>query len=258
MKVVILCGGRGMRLMQETEFRPKPLVEIGGKPILWHIMKIYESYGFKDFILCTGYKGDMIKEYFLNYRTMNSDFTIHLGDKSRLKFHDTGVQEDWNVTVVDTGLQAMTGARLKKIEPYVDSGTFMVTYGDGVTDARIDKLMQFHMSQKKIATVLGVHPRSRFGELILDGDTVREFSEKPQVEESYINGGFFIFDKKIFDYLEEGDECVLERKPLEMLAEKRKMAVFKHSGFWYCMDTYRDMQLLNEIWNNKKAPWKIW
>lgn len=256
MKVVILCGGRGIRLMRETEFRPKPLVEIGSRPILWHIMKIYDSYGFRDFILCTGYKGEMIKEYFLNYRAMNNDFTIHLGEKAELKFYDKGVQEDWNITIVDTGLDAMTGSRLKKIESLIDSDIFMVTYGDGVTDANIARLIEFHKAHKKIATVLGVHPQSRFGELIVDGDIVKEFSEKPQVEETYINGGFFVFNKKIFNYLDRDDSCVLERKPLEVLAEKKEMVIYKHDGFWHCMDTYRDMELLNEMWRTGKAPWK--
>jgi glucose-1-phosphate cytidylyltransferase len=255
MKVVILCGGRGIRLMRETEFKPKPLVEIGSRPILWHIMKIYNRYGYKDFILCTGYKGEMIKEYFLNYRAMNNNFTVHLGEKSKITFHDSGVQEDWNVTIVDTGLEAMTGARLKKIESFIDTDTFMVTYGDGVTDADIQKLTAFHNKHGKIATVLGVHPQSRFGELIVDGETVKEFSEKPQVEDSYINGGFFIFNRRIFDYLDDDDACVLERRPLEALAKQHEMAVYRHDGFWHCMDTHRDMELLNEIWQSGNAPW---
>jgi len=258
MKVVILCGGRGIRLMRETEFKPKPLVEIGSWPILWHIMKIYDFYGFRDFILCTGYKGEMIKEYFLNYRAMNNDFTIHLGEKSELKFYDRGVPEQWNVTIVDTGLEAMTGSRLKKIEPFIDSDTFMVTYGDGVADVNISKLVEFYLRHKRIATVLGVHPQSRFGELIVDGETVKEFSEKPQVEEAYINGGFFVFGRKIFDYLESDDSCILERRPLEALAEKKEMVVYRHAGFWHCMDTYRDMELLNDAWRSGKAPWKVW
>ena len=258
MKVVILCGGKGIRLMQETEFRPKPLVEIGKRPILWHIMKIYEHYGYRDFILCTGHKSEMIKEYFLNYRAMNNDFTIHLGDKSELKFYDKGIKEDWNVTIADTGLDAMTGSRLKKIEHYIDSDDFIVTYGDGVTDVDIDKLVRFHNENKKIVTVLGVHPQSRFGELITNGNIVSEFSEKPQVKESYINGGFFVLNKKIFDYLDIDDKCILERKPFEILAKKNEMAVYKHKGFWHCMDTQRDMELLKEYWNSGKAPWKVW
>ncbi|MDP2921144.1 MAG: glucose-1-phosphate cytidylyltransferase [Candidatus Omnitrophota bacterium] len=258
MKVVILCGGRGMRLMQETEFRPKPLVEIGSRPILWHIMKIYDHYGYRDFILCAGYKGDMIKEYFLNYRAMNDDFTIHLGKKSEMKFHDKGAQEEWNITIADTGLESMTGSRLKKIEQYIDSDEFMVTYGDGVTDADIGKLVKFHKDSKKIATVLGVHPQSRFGELISDGKTVKEFSEKPQVKEAYINGGFFVFNKSIFDYLKKDDKCILEREPLEKIAKNNQMSIYKHDGFWQCMDTQRDMELLNDVWRNNKAAWKVW
>lgn len=258
MKVVILCGGRGIRLMQETEFRPKPLVEIGSRPIIWHIMKIYDHYGYKDFILCTGYKADMIKEYFLNYRAMNNDFTIHLGRKSELKFYDKSVQEEWNVTIVDTGLDAMTGSRLKKIEHYIDANEFMVTYGDGVTDARIDDTVRAHKKNKKIATVLGVHPQSRFGELITDGKVVKEFSEKPQVKEAYINGGFFVFNRRIFKYLKEDDKCVLEREPLERIAKEKEMAIYKHDGFWHCMDTHRDMELLNEAWRSGKAAWKVW
>lgn len=257
-KVVILCGGKGIRLAQETEFRPKPLVEIGNRPILWHIMQIYSHYGFKDFILCTGYKGDMIKEYFLNYRAMNSDFTIRIGKKKELTFHDSGNAEDWNITIVDTGLDAMTGARLKKVEQYIDSDIFMVTYGDGVTDANIKRILEFHKKNDKIATVLGVHPQSRFGELITDGNIVKEFSEKPQVKEAYINGGFFIFKKEFFKYLDANDDCILERVPLEKLALKKQMAIYKHSGFWHCMDTHRDMQLLNEIWQSGNAPWRVW
>lgn len=257
-KVVILCGGKGIRLMQETEFRPKPLVEIGSRPILWHIMKIYDYYGYKDFILCAGYKGDMIKEYFLNYRAMNNDFTIHLGKKSKLKFYDRGVREEWNVTIADTGLDAMTGARLKKIEHYIDSDTFMVTYGDGVTNADISSLAEFHKKNKKIATVLGVHPQSRFGELITDGKIVKEFSEKPQVKEAYINGGFFVFNRGIFDYLKDDDKCILEREPLEKIAKNNQLSIYKHNGFWQCMDTHRDMELLNDAWRSGRAPWRVW
>lgn len=270
-KIVILCGGMGARLREETEYRPKPLVEIGGKPMLWHIMKIYSYYGFKDFVLCLGYKGKMIKDYFLNYEIMNSDFTLKLESKG-IEFHNSYKEKDWIVTFAETGKNAMTGARIKKIEKYINSELFMLTYGDGVADINIQELLKFHKSHGKIGTVTGVSPSSRFGELIVAEDQVKKFSEKPQVKEGFINGGFFVFDKRIFNYLEDNDDCIFEKKPLEDLASDGELMIYKHKGFWQCMDTYRDLQLLNNLWlgqevekelhfneiKNVKPPWKIW
>ncbi len=257
-KVVILCGGRGSRLREATEIRPKPLVEIGGKPILWHIMKVYAHYGFKDFILCLGYKGEMIKEYFLNYEAMNNDFTIHLGSPNQIQFHSGHLEKNWNVTLVNTGNQAQTGTRIKRIENYIDSDTFMVTYGDGVGNINIKKLLEHHLSCKKIGTVTGVHPSSRFGELVIEEKDIIEFSEKPQVKEGFINGGFFVFNRKFFSYLKDDDNCYLEGEPLEKLAKDKRLSVYPHKGFWQCMDTQRELDILNDLWKHNKAPWKVW
>lgn len=254
MKVVILCGGIGTRLKEETEYKPKPMVKIGNKPMLWHIMKIYARYGIKDFILSLGYKGEMIKEYFLNYEILNSDFTIKLGKKKTLKI-DNAVKEDWNITLVDTGENTLKGARLKKIEKYISGNTFMVTYGDGVADMNIKKLLDFHQKHKKIATVTGVRPPSRFGELKVEGNMVKLFREKHQISTGLINGGFFVFNKSFFKYLSEDENCDLERGPLEELANKGELMVYQHSGSWECMDTARDVEYLNTLWNNKKAFW---
>lgn len=257
-KVVILCGGRGTRLREETEIRPKPLIEIGEKPILWHIMKIYSHYGFKDFILCLGYKGDLIKEYFLNYEAMNNDFTIKLGKKDRITFHNRHLEKDWNVTLVDTGKDAQTGARIKRVEEYIDGDTFMVTYGDGVGDINIKNLLAYHKKRKHIGTITGVHPSSRFGELVIREGRIKEFNEKPQVKEGFINGGFFVFDRRFFRYLRAESNCYLEHEPLEGLGKSGQLSVYLHEGFWQCMDTQRELDILNELWRNKNAPWKIW
>ncbi len=256
--VVILAGGSGTRLREQTEFIPKPMVPIGGKPILWHIMKIYSYYGFKRFIICLGYKGEIIKEYFLNYRIRNSDFTINLGNHKDIYIHDLHSKDDWEVTLADTGLKAMTGARVKKIEKYINSDFFLLTYGDGVSNVEINKILDFHQSHDKLATVTGVKPPSRFGELIVEGDCVVEFGEKPQVGSGMINGGFFVFDKRVLNYLSPDDNCTLEREPLERLAKEGNLMVYKHDGFWQCMDTLRDMNLLNEYWESGHPPWKIW
>jgi glucose-1-phosphate cytidylyltransferase len=256
-KVVILCGGMGTRLREETEFRPKPLVEIGGKPILWHIMKIYSHYGFNDFVLCLGYKGQMIKDYFLNYRVMNSDFTLRLDAPEQPCFHNTHGQEDWTITFAETGAEAMTGARVKRIEKYIDTDFFLLTYGDGVADLDVSALWQFHLEHGKIGTVTGVRPKSRFGELsVLDG-RVRQFSEKPQTKEGFISGGFFIFGRGFFNYLRDDDRCVLEAEPLEGLVQDGQLMSYIHPGFWHCMDTYRDHVALNEMWK-QDCPWKVW
>ncbi len=258
MKVVILCGGKGTRLREETEFRPKPMVKIGGKPILWHIMKTYSHFGYNEFILCLGYQGNMIKEYFYHYMLHNSDITIKLGKNQQITMHDTSIEENWTITIVDTGENHLKGARVKKIEPYIEDDSFMVTYGDGVGDIDIRKLVDFHQSNGKIATVTGVSPPSAFGQILAENSTVIEFNEKPQIKEGIINGGFLIFNRKIFDYLNEDESCDLEMGALEQLTRKKELMVFRHEGGWACMDTYRDTVYLNQLWNNDQAFWKVW
>jgi len=257
-KVVILCGGRGTRLREETEVRPKPLVEIGNRPILWHIMKTYSHYGFKNFVLCLGYKGDLIKDYFLNYEAMNNDFTISLGNRSTINFHNAHLEKDWNVTLVNTGDLTGTGARIKKIEEYIDGDTFMATYGDGVGDINIRELLDFHRKNKSIGTLTGVHFSSRFGELVVRNKNIIKFNEKPLVSQGFINGGFFVFNKKFFKYLSKEENCFLEREPLTKLSADGELSVYKHDGFWQCMDTQRELNILNELWNKGEALWKIW
>ncbi len=258
MKVMILCGGRGTRMKEETEFRPKPMVEVGGKPILWHIMKIFSAYGFREFILCLGYKGNMIKEYFLNYEAMNNDFTIRLGAQHRIQLHSNHQESDWQVTLVDTGEEAGTGARLKKASKYIDGDRFMLTYGDGVADIDINKLVDFHEQEGRIGLITGVHPSSRFGELMIEDNKVLKFYEKPQVGQGLINGGFFVFRKEFLDYVPQDDSCAMEGSPLEDLTAKGELSVYKHDGFWQCVDTYRELGVLDNLWKQGKAPWKKW
>ena len=258
MKVIILCGGRGTRLREETEYRPKPMVRVGGKPILWHIMKIYAHYGFKDFIICLGYKGNMIKEYFLNYEAMNNDFTIPLGNYNKIQIHSNHKERDWHVTLVDTGEDVQTGARVKRIEKYIDGDLFMLTYGDGVADINIKELIEYHKSHGKIGTMTGVHPSSRFGELVVRDNKIEVFSEKPQITEGLISGGFFVFDKTFLEYLNEDDNCYLEKEPLENLVKDGELMVYPHNGFWQCVDTYRELELLNDLWKSHNSPWKVW
>jgi glucose-1-phosphate cytidylyltransferase len=258
MKVVILCGGRGTRLREETEYRPKPMVQVGGKPILWHIMKIYAHYGFKDFVICLGYKGNMIKEYFLNYEAMNNDFTIPLGNYNNIQIHSSHQERDWCVTLVDTGEEAQTGARVKRIERYIDGDLFMLTYGDGVANINIRELVEYHKSHGKIGTMTGVHPSSRFGEFTMEGKQIVKFNEKPQVKEGLINGGFFVFNKTFLKYLKEDDNCHLEKEPLENLAAEGELMVYPHEEFWQCVDTYRELELLNNIWKSRNPPWRVW
>lgn len=255
MKVVLLCGGKGTRLREETEYKPKPMVEVGGRPILWHIMKNYASYGFNEFILCLGYKQECVRQFFLNYEFMNNDFTIHLNSKEKT-LHHYRHSEDWEVTLVDTGLETPKGGRLKLIEPYVDRDTFMVTYGDGVADVNIKELCAYHKAHQKLATFTGVHPVSRFATVKVDGQgQVSSWKEKRQIEE-YVNAGFFVFNREIFKYLKKNEE--LEEGPMERLTAKGQVVMFRHEGFWQCMDTFRDHQLLESIWNSGKAPWKTW
>lgn len=257
-KVVILCGGKGTRLHEETELRPKPMVEIGGKPILWHIMKIYAHYGFNEFILCLGYKGDVIRDYFRSYDLMHGDFIIELGKNEGVRVLNRHDEREWKITLAETGDEAMTGARVKRVEEYVDGDTFMLTYGDGVADINIKKLLELHRSHGKIGTVTAVHPLPRFGRLELKGDKVVKFTKQGLVKKGYIDGGFFVFNKDFFDYLRADDYCVLEEEPLENLARDRELFGYKHEGFWYCIDTYRDYLTLNNMWNSNRAPWKIW
>jgi glucose-1-phosphate cytidylyltransferase len=257
-RVVILCGGQGTRLRDETEYRPKPLVPIGDRPILWHIMKTYASFGFVDFILALGYKGEMIRDYFLNYDLHYSDFVLQLGSKAVEYLGASHDESDWKITFVETGADTMTGGRLLRLEQYlVDDRSFMVTYGDGVTDLEIPNVLGFHESHGKVATVTGVRPTARFGELVVKGDQVTRFAEKPEVGDDWINGGYFVMTPRIFKYLKD-DQTVLEREPLENLAEDNQLVVFKHSGYWQCMDTPRDLLTLNAEWKSGRAPWKRW
>lgn len=257
-KVVILCGGLGTRMREETEFRPKPMVNIGNRPILWHIMKIYAHYGLKDFILCLGYKGDMIKKYFYNYELLSSDFTIELGDSKNIEIHNCCSENGWRITLADTGEKALKGARLKRIEKYVPDTQFMMTYGDGVANIDINALLAFHQSHGKIATITGIYPASRFGKLKVNGNLVESFREKPVHDSGFVSGGFFIFNKKFFDYLSDDDTCDLETGTLEKLANEGQLMVYKHKGFWACMDTIRDVEYLNKLWVENKAEWKVW
>ena len=234
MKAVILAGGYGTRISEESHLRPKPMIEIGGKPILWHIMKIYASHGINDFVVCCGYKAEIIREYFESFDS-----------------------EKWNIQLVDTGLDTMTGGRIKRIENYLDD-TFCLTYGDGVSDIDISKLIAFHKSKNTVATLTAIHPPERFGVLNISDDFVTEFHEKHSGESSWVNGGFFVFEPSILDYLQGGDPTILERKPLETLAQEKKLSAFKHNGFWYPMDTLRDKKYLEELWESNSAPWKKW
>jgi glucose-1-phosphate cytidylyltransferase len=256
MKVVILAGGFGTRLSEETHLKPKPMVEIGGKPILWHIMKIYSAYGFNEFIICLGYKGYIIKEFFANYFLYMADVTIDLGTNS-IEVHNAKA-EPWKVTLVDTGLCTQTGGRIKRIQPYIGNETFMLTYGDGVADVDIKKLLEFHRSHGRYATVTAVQPPGRFGGLILNsGNQVLAFKEKPKGDGAWINGGFFVLEPQVFDYI-EGDDTPWEAEPLMRLAEEGQLMAYKHTGFWQCMDTLRDKKYLEKLWDSGKAPWKVW
>ena len=257
MKVVIFCGGLGTRLREETEFRPKPMVPVGERPILWHIMKIYAHFGHKDFVLCLGYKGDVIKEYFRNYHWNTSDVTLRLGAKPQIKYHNAHDEEDWTVTLIDTGLNTQTGGRLKRVLPFIKDDTFLLTYGDGVINSDINASIAFHKKQKKIFTITAVQPAGRFGDLDIRNYVVTAFNEKPEKQSGYINGGFFVVNKRSGKYLTD-DKCVLEQEPLDRLAREGQIAAYKHSGFWQCMDTYREQQLLTKMWESGEAPWKLW
>lgn len=255
MKVVLLAGGMGTRLSEETDVKPKPMVEIGGHPLLWHIMRSYATYGFKEFVVALGYKGEAISRYFLDYYQLNCNLTVSMGTGT-VTVHD-GQREDWIVHLVDTGLATQTGGRVKWLAPWVGNETFMLTYGDGVCDANLQDLLQFHKAHGRLATVTAVRPPSRFGGLSFNGDLVTEFSEKPQIGEGWINGGFFVLEPGVFDYI-DGNETIFEREPLERLAKDGQLAAYRHEGFWQCMDNLRDVRLLETLWANGKAPWKVW
>lgn len=257
MKVIILAGGYGTRISEESHLRPKPMIEIGGRPILWHIMKIYSSFGFNDFVVCLGYKGQVVKEFFANYYLHMSDVTFDFCDSNRLTVH-TNSAEPWRVTLVDTGLDTMTGGRVSRVRRYIGDETFLLTYGDGVGDIPVDRLVEFHRGHGKMATVTAIQPAGRFGSLEMAlGGEVRGFREKPRGDGSWINGGFFVFEPSFFDLL-SGDDCVLERTPLERAAEMGQLMAFRHGGFWQPMDTLRDKLKLEESWQMGHAPWKIW
>lgn len=255
MKVIILAGGRGTRLQEETVVRPKPMVEIGGRPLMWHIMKSYAAHGFKDFLIACGYKGEMIKEYFGNFFLHESDYVIDLGDGS-LEVVNAG-KLDWKVGVVDTGQETMTGGRILRLKEWIGDETFMVTYGDGVGSVDISALARFHAQHGRLATVTAVRPPARFGELVLSGTEVKEFTEKPQTTEGWINGGFFVFEPGIFGYL-DGDDTALEHAPLRRLAADGELLAFRHEGFWQPMDTLREKEQLEQLWASGRAPWKCW
>lgn len=257
MKVVILAGGYGSRLGDITNIVPKPMVQIGGKPILWHIMKIYSYYGIKEFIICLGYKSDVIKDYFLHYDSINNDFTIDIGNKS-IEFHNNHDEREWKVTLVDTGIESQKGARLKKIEKYLDEDINLLTYGDGLANIDIIELINFHKKIGKILTISGVRPPARFGELIASGEILDSFEEKSQTSKGLINGGYMVFNRELLKHLTDNEECDLEYGLFEDLAKNGEIAVYKHSGLWACMDNERDMNSLNMLWKNNKAFWRVW
>ena len=260
MKVVILCGGKGTRLREETEFRPKPMVPIGGKPILWHIMKSYAHYGHKEFILCLGYKGEMIKDYFRNYLWNTCDITLMLGQQSAVQFHNRHDEEDWSVTLTDTGEDSMTAFRVRQIRRHVPAGeSFLLTYGDGLSTIDVNASIAAHRAAGKVCTLSAVHPAGRFGALRIEEDgRIHTFSEKPQFEEAYVNGGYMVCDPRLFDYLPDDPNVMLERQPMDRLVSDGQLHAYKHDGFWQPMDTYQECQHLNKLWAEGKAPWKVW
>lgn len=255
MKVAILAGGVGSRLSEETEVKPKPMVEIGGRPILWHIMMHYAYYGFRDFVIALGYKGEVIKKYMVDYCSLNSNLKVNL--RSGTVEMNGGYRPDWNVELIDTGIPTNTGGRIKRLAPYLGNETFMLTWGDGVSDVNLHALLEFHRSHGKLATLTAVRPPARFGHLELDGERIIEFNEKPQTGEGWINGAFFVLEPEVFDYI-DGDDTAWEREPLQRLAREGQLMAYKHTSFWQCMDTLRDKKLLESLWQTGKAPWRIW
>lgn len=258
MKVVILAGGKGTRISEESHLKPKPMIEIGEMPILWHIMKIYSYYGYKEFIICCGYKGYMIKEYFADYFLHMSDVTFDFSQGDRMVVHNNAV-EPWKVTLVDTGEEAQTGSRIKQIQPYIPKGeSFMLTYGDGVSDVNISDLVRCHDRSKKCVTMTAVQPNGKFGMLDIENETITQFLEKPRGDGGWINGGFMVLEYSVFQYLKEGEDLVFEEEPLEQLARDGELGAYKHYGFWHAMDTLRDREKLNNMWKKQKAFWKVW
>jgi glucose-1-phosphate cytidylyltransferase len=255
MKAVILAGGLGTRISEETESKPKPMIEIGAKPLLWHVMKIYSAHGINEFVVCLGYRGYVIKEYFANYYLHMGDVTFDMKD-NRMEVHQSGA-EPWKVTLIDTGEETMTGGRLKRVLPYVDDEEFCFTYGDGVADLDIGELIRFHREHGRLATVTAVQPSGRFGALDIEGDVIRRYEEKPKGDGGWINGGFFVLSPEVASYV-DGDSTVWEQQPLQRLAEDEQLAAYRHSGFWYAVDTVRDKRHLQELWESGSAPWKLW
>jgi len=258
MDVVILCGGKGSRLSEETTIKPKPMVELGGMPILWHIMKTYSHYGYKRFILALGYKAEYIKQYFYNMRITSNDFTLSLNPDVEPVFLNRSMDYDWEITFVDTGLETLKGGRIKRLEKYIKSDQFHLTYGDGVSDVNISNLVDFHNSHDALGTVTAVHPPSRFGEMIINENSVEEFDEKPQMQSGYINGGFFVFDKKMLNYLNDGEDCDFEFGPLQEIVKNNQLKAFKHNGFWQPMDNIRERNYLDNLVKTGQAPWIQW
>ena len=260
MKVAILCGGYGTRIRDVADNIPKPMIIIGDKPILWHIMKYYAEYGIKQFVLCLGYKSNVIKDFFLNYEANTNDFTITLGKEKKIQYHNQHPESDWQVTLAETGLSSMTGARLRRVQRhFLNEDNFMLTYGDGVGDINIHKLMEFHKKHGKILTVTGVRPPGRFGELMNDAEgRVYEFNEKPQAAEGRISGGFFVCRKEIFNYLRNNEDLIFEQEPMQQLVKDGQLMVYEHDGFWQPMDTHRDYLLLNDLYGRGEAPWVVW
>jgi glucose-1-phosphate cytidylyltransferase len=256
MKVAILAGGLGTRLSEETTVKPKPMVEIGGKPMLWHIMNIYAAYGFKEFVIALGYKGEVIKDYFLNYHYRSRSLSVDLRS-GKANLHVSNIDENWMVHLLDTGTDTQTGGRIKQVAQFIGNEPFMLTYGDGVSNINIPELLNFHKEKRKLATLTAVRPPARFGQMILDGDKVTQFEEKPQIGEGWINGGFFVLQPEIANYIHD-DQTLWEREPLEQLASEGQLTAYRHNDFWYCMDTVRDVNLLDKFWQDGNAPWKIW
>jgi len=256
MKVGILAGGHGTRLAEETEIKPKPMVEIGGRPILWHIMMHYSCFGYRDFVVALGYKGEVIKRYMVDYCSLNSNLTVNL-KAGRVDLHDTEGIQDWTIQLIDTGLNTMTGGRIKRLQPYIGDETFMLTWGDGVSTVDLARLLAFHRAHGRLITMTAVRPPARYGHMEFDGDRIREFTEKPQTAEGWINGAFFVAEPQVFDYI-DGDDTQFEKEPLERLAAEGELMAYKHDGFWQCMDTRRDKFVLEKLWDSGEAPWKIW
>jgi len=256
MKVAILAGGVGTRLVEETIIKPKPMVEIGGRPILWHILKHYSHYGYNEFVIALGYKGGYIKKYLIDYSSLHSNLRVNIKN-GNVRPYGIKHHPDWTIDLIDTGLETLTGGRIKRLASYLGSQTFMLTWGDGVSNVNFNELLKFHKSHGKLATLTAVRPTARFGHLNLEGDKVKEFSEKPQTSEGWINGAFFVLEPGVFDYI-DGDQTQWERKPMEQLAKDGQLMAHKHTGFWQCMDTLRDKHLLNQLWDSGEAPWKIW